>query len=152
MNVNGWDVVIEMLDRLWGIENITVQNTVKWAEEKLKKCGENDEKKLGDEFVKSRKRPTTKTTEPKLTIEEKKEKVRDTMGLGMKAKVKKTNSDGVRDESPGLQAAILRVAIASESSLSPPDVRHAILSSWEMYGDMRGLSTSSGPPPSGRLP
>ena len=133
---NGWEVVIELVDKLWGIDDPKVKDVVGWAEEKLGEIGcsadgENGERESPREVRDGLK--GKQQSSPDLQSLH----GADNMTLKEKSHLPKRSSATKISQNPGLEAAFLRHALAAESVLERADVRTAMLNALDLYENMK---------------
>ena len=132
---NGWEVVIELVDKLWGIDDPKVKEAVGWAEEKLGEIGCGSDGEIG-----GRERPRAVRGglkgRPKSSHDPQSIYGADNMTFREECGLKKQTSASKITHNPGLEAAFLRHALAAESVLERADVRTAMLNALELYANM----------------
>lgn len=135
---NGWEVVIELVDKLWGIDDPKVKEAVGWAEEKLGEIGCSASGEIGGRArpraVRGGTRNKQKSSPDLRTLYD-----AGSIDFEEKCQVEKSIHPDSSPFNPGLEAGILRHALAAESALEATEVREAMANAVELYAMMRQL-------------
>jgi hypothetical protein len=156
--MDGMDIVVGLMERLWGVKNPKVQSALVWAEKSMEKCLANPTPKRrgkmrtmpntdADKAKKDAKRirdfadniaTQTDKTKPKtrLPLSGAVGRSRASVTSATPTQIPSATSSS---SSPGIQAAILRVAIAAEGRVGAQVVHRALREAEEAYGFSRGL-------------
>ena len=156
--MDGMDIVVGLVERLWDVKDPKVQSALVWAEQSMEKCLVNSGEKRRGKMRKVVDADADKTktdaekirdfadniaaqterTKPKTRLPPSRTGARSRGSATIATPTQIPNATS-SSSSPGIQAAILRVAIAAEGRVGAQVVYTALREAEEAYGFSRGL-------------
>lgn len=134
----GWEVVIELVDKLWGIDDPKVKDAVGWAEGKLGEIGCSASGEIGGRPAPRDVRGGTKR-KVESSPDRRRPQAAGSIEVGEKYQIEDWNHWADSHHNPGLEAAFLRHALGAESVLEATEVQAAMANAFHLYAKMRGL-------------